>query len=65
MLSASQPHATVEAAAKSGDLKRMRNAVIGVTVAAVTARFVGFATPGHRLLNAIGLTTACSSDNGG
>jgi hypothetical protein len=37
----------------------MRNLIIALVVAAITARFVGFTTPGHRLLNAIGFTTAC------
>ena len=37
----------------------MRNIVIGVAVAVVVAWFVGYTTPGHRLLHAIGFTTAC------
>jgi hypothetical protein len=37
----------------------MRNFLIALVVAAITAWFVGFTTPGHRLLNAIGFSTAC------
>jgi hypothetical protein len=40
----------------------MRNFIIALVVAAITAWFVGFTTPGHRLLNAIGFSTACSGD---
>jgi hypothetical protein len=39
----------------------MRNFIIGIVVAIITAWFIGFTTPGHRLLNAIGFTTACDS----
>jgi hypothetical protein len=40
----------------------MRNFVI----AAITAWFIGFTTPGHRLFNAVGFATACAiSDCGG
>jgi hypothetical protein len=35
----------------------MRNLIIGVVVAIVVAWFVSSTAPGHRLLNAIGLTT--------
>jgi hypothetical protein len=37
----------------------MRNFIIALVVAAITAWFIGFTAPGHRLLNALGLTTAC------
>jgi hypothetical protein len=40
----------------------MRDFIIGIVVAIITAWFIGFTAPGHRLLNAIGFTTAC--DNG-
>jgi hypothetical protein len=40
----------------------LRNFFIALVVAAITAWFIGFTTPGHRLLNAIGFSTAC--DNG-
>lgn len=39
----------------------MRNLLIALVVAAITAWFVGFTTPGHWLLNAIGFTAACES----
>jgi hypothetical protein len=36
----------------------MRNFLIALVVAAITAWSIGFTTPGHRLLSAIGFTTA-------
>jgi hypothetical protein len=39
----------------------MRNFIIGIVVAIITAWFIGFTTPGHRLLHAVGLTSACES----
>jgi hypothetical protein len=43
----------------------MRDFIIAIVVAAVTAWFVGFTTSGHRLLNAVGLSAACSSGDCG
>jgi hypothetical protein len=43
----------------------MRNLVIGALVAIAVAYFVGYTAPGHRLLNATGFTTACSSSDCG
>jgi hypothetical protein len=41
-----------------------RGAIIAIVVAAVVVAAVGFSPPGHRLLNAMGLATACdTSDN--
>ena len=37
----------------------MRNLIIGIVIAIITAWFVGYTTPGHRLLNALGFSTAC------
>jgi len=37
----------------------MRNFLIALAVAAITAWFIGYTAPGHRLLNAVGFTTAC------
>jgi hypothetical protein len=37
----------------------MRNVIIGIVIAIVTAWFIGYTAPGHRLLNAIGFSTAC------
>ena len=39
----------------------MRNFLIVHVVAAITAWFVGFTTPGHQLLNAIGFSAARGS----
>jgi len=39
----------------------MRNFLIVHVVATITAWFVGFTTPGHRLLNAIGFSAVCGS----
>jgi hypothetical protein len=37
----------------------MRNFFIALAVAAITPWFIAFTTPGHQLLNAIGVRTAC------
>jgi hypothetical protein len=39
----------------------MRNVVIALVVGVIVAVFLGYMAPGHRLLNAIGFTTACES----
>ena len=39
----------------------MRNLIIGIVVAVITAWFVGYTAPGHRLLNSLGFATACGN----
>lgn len=43
----------------TGGVSDVRNIIVGVVVAVVVAWFVGYTTPGHRMLNALGFTTAC------
>jgi hypothetical protein len=40
----------------------MKRIVTALAVVVVAAGFLGFTTPGHRVLNALGFATAC--DNG-
>jgi hypothetical protein len=41
----------------------MRNAVIAIVLAAIVVGFLGYTKPGHSVMNSLGLTAACSSDN--
>jgi len=43
----------------------MRRFVVALLCVAAVAAFIGLTAPGHRLLQQMGLATACSSDNCG
>jgi hypothetical protein len=38
-----------------------RKLLVGVAIIVVAAGFLGFTAPGHTVLSALGLATACSS----